>query len=310
MKLLTIAIPTYNRFEFAKEQLNFLVQQIINNSFEEFISILVIDNCSPDNTHERLSKIFNQSYFRILRNRENIGSVANCLRCIAESKSKYTWVVGDDDPLGDSTIPSVIDILLKDQEVGLIHINHKCIDKSNGPIIIDRFYNIQNDSKGKTELINSLLSVTHTGGFMFITANVIKTEFGKQIIESSTSIKSMLSYPMYLYLSCGLQHGIYFISSNDLTCVYNQSSWVSHYQRLMTIELPNLLLLLNKKGLSNKNTNQLIENHSFLLSPFIIQGLKDVIRKRSSMWQYLTTINLVMKTRLLFRFKKVLWIFQ
>jgi glycosyltransferase involved in cell wall biosynthesis len=310
MKLLTIAIPTFNRYEFAEKQLNFVVEQIKINSLEQYISVLIIDNCSPDNTQERLNSVYHQSFLTILRNEENIGLVANCLKCIIKSESKYTWVVGDDDPLGDSTIPSIIEILLKDQEVGLIHINHKCIDKSNGPIIIDRFYNIQNDSKGKTELINSLLSVTHTGGFMFITANVIKTEFGKQIIESSTSIKSMLSYPMYLYLSCGLQHGIYIISSNDLTCVYNQSSWVLQYQRLMTIELPRLWLLLNRKGLSKKNINQLIINHSYLLSPFMIQGLKDVIRKRNSLWQYLTTINLVMKTRLLFRFKKVLWMFQ
>jgi len=310
MKLLTIAIPTFNRFEFAEKQLNFVIEQVKNNSFEQYISVLIIDNCSPDNTQERLKTTYHESFVSILRNEENIGLVANCLKCITESDTEYTWVVGDDDPLGNGTITSIIEFLLNGQDVGLLHLNHKCIDKTNGPIIIERFYNVQNDSRGKTELINSLLSETHTGGFMFITANVVKTKIGKKIIESSSSIKTMLSYPMYFYLTCGLQHGIYFMSSNELTCVYNQSSWVLQYERLMTLELPRLWLLLYRKGLSKKNINHLIQNHSDLLSPYMIQGLKDVVRKRNSFGRFVTHTILVSKIRLLYKFYKVKWIFQ
>lgn len=297
MKLLTIAIPTFNRFVFVEKQLNFLIEQIKSNSLEQYISVLIIDNCSPDYTYERLKSVNDHSFVTIQRNEENIGLVANCLKCIIESKAKYTWVVGDDDPLGDSTIPSVIAVLLQNQDVGLIHLNHKCIDKSHGPIIVDRFYNLEIDSKGKTELVNRLLSDTHTGGFMFITANVIRTEFGKEIIESSTSLKSMLSYPMYFYLSCGLQHGIYFISSNELTCVYNQSSWSNNYGQIMEVELPLLWIKLNGLGLSSSNIYRLIKNDSFLTKYTIFQLCKRLIKGEIRPFTFLNII----RNKLLFK---------
>ena len=53
-KLLTIAIPTFNRAQLLDKHLTWLAQAI--KGFEDDCEILVSDNCSTDNTQEVIQK--------------------------------------------------------------------------------------------------------------------------------------------------------------------------------------------------------------------------------------------------------------
>ncbi len=53
-KLLTIAIPTYNRAEYLDKQLGWLAEAI--KGYESDCEILVSDNCSTDHNQSIISK--------------------------------------------------------------------------------------------------------------------------------------------------------------------------------------------------------------------------------------------------------------
>ena len=104
---LTIAIPTYNRNEILRKNLELLLETI-----NESCHILIIDNASDIPVLDTLSPIINNSPFRksidIVRNEVNIGGNANFLRCIEYSTGDYIWILGDDDIPDGNAIKNII----------------------------------------------------------------------------------------------------------------------------------------------------------------------------------------------------------
>src|SRR5665647_1822946 len=88
-KLLTIAIPTYNRAEYLNTCLSHITLQL--NSYESLVEVIVSDNCSSDNTldvvHSYLEKGFN---IRYIRNESNLGADNNIVNCMILSTGKYS----------------------------------------------------------------------------------------------------------------------------------------------------------------------------------------------------------------------------
>jgi len=122
--ILTISIPTYNRAIFLERSLHSICKQL--NS-EIPIIIKVFDNNSTDNTHE-IVKSFMDKYPQIsyTKNERNIGPDLNIGQCYYLSKTKYTWVFGDDDILLDGALLYLTNILNSDIEYGLAFLNY-CI---------------------------------------------------------------------------------------------------------------------------------------------------------------------------------------
>ena len=63
-KLITICIATYNRSKTVAR----LVQELLDFELNDQIEILVIDDCSPDNTFEELSKFSHHNNVSIFKN--------------------------------------------------------------------------------------------------------------------------------------------------------------------------------------------------------------------------------------------------
>ncbi|OBQ16117.1 glycosyltransferase family 2 protein [Anabaena sp. AL93] len=109
-KLLTIAIPTYNRAELLDKQLTWLSQAI--QGFESECEILVSDNCSTDHTQSIISKwqnILTNITFKSNKNPENIGVMRNIFHCLSSATTKYVWTIGDDDPIQERAVAYVMD---------------------------------------------------------------------------------------------------------------------------------------------------------------------------------------------------------
>jgi glycosyltransferase involved in cell wall biosynthesis len=120
-KLLTIAIPTYNRAAYLDTCLSHISQQLCG--YESLVEIIVSDNCSSDNTIEVAQSFFNGSIdFRYIRNDENIGPDRNFVQCFTLAKGKYVLLLGDDDILLDGALAKIIAILQKG-EYGVVYLN-------------------------------------------------------------------------------------------------------------------------------------------------------------------------------------------
>jgi len=94
--LLTIIIPTYNRFNYISKLLSNLKGQILGN--EDKVKVLILDNFSTDFTKCEVEKFTkSNSYFQYIRNKSNIGPDGNFLKGYKNVSSNYFWFIGDDD---------------------------------------------------------------------------------------------------------------------------------------------------------------------------------------------------------------------
>ncbi|MGB6691512.1 MAG: glycosyltransferase [Terracidiphilus sp.] len=102
--LVSLVIPCYKHAHFLSECVTSILAQTHQN-FE----ILIMDNCSPDNTPE-VARSFHDPRVRYFRNEVNIGHVRNFNKGIMMSRGKFVCLVPADDYLRN---PDVLDRFVK-----------------------------------------------------------------------------------------------------------------------------------------------------------------------------------------------------
>lgn len=105
---LSIFIPTYNRCNLLKDALNSLV----HDAYEHDVSIIISDNNSIDDTESVVNE-FKNKYKNIFynKNKENIGLDKNMLSVLKLVKTKYCFMLGDDDLLIKGGLAKVLKML-------------------------------------------------------------------------------------------------------------------------------------------------------------------------------------------------------
>lgn len=98
LPLVSIVIPVYNREDFVKEAIDSALSQTYEN-----IEVIVVDNCSTDNTWEVLKKYNNPKLF-VFQNEKNIGPVLNWKRGIELSKGTFVKILFSDDKISENYI--------------------------------------------------------------------------------------------------------------------------------------------------------------------------------------------------------------
>jgi abequosyltransferase len=128
-KILTIAIPTWNRSEKLKESLDWLLPQIID--YKDSIELIISDNASTDNTMEILDNVkINYPNLDIKFNKQpvNTGFYGNFKKCIELASGKYLWLLSDDDFIFNGVIHQVMKILINNH-IGAIFLKDWTSDK-------------------------------------------------------------------------------------------------------------------------------------------------------------------------------------
>lgn len=116
---LTIAIPTYNRNEILKKNLELLLPQLTSEC-----KLLIIDNCSQVPVEETIKTILEKcpnANFQIVRNRYNIGLTANILRCFELCVDPWLWILGDDDVVKEGAVEQILADIDKYKEFTFIN---------------------------------------------------------------------------------------------------------------------------------------------------------------------------------------------
>ena len=73
------------------------INSILSQSFRDF-EILIMDDCSPDNTAE-VAQSFRDPRVKYIRNDPNLGHLRNYNKGIAHSSGRYVWLISADDCL-------------------------------------------------------------------------------------------------------------------------------------------------------------------------------------------------------------------
>lgn len=91
----SIVITTYNRCQLLARALETIIYQCYPT---DLLEVIVIDDCSTDNTPNYLDKISKQpSNIRVLRNNSNVGQTISLIRAIESSTGDLIGWVDDDD---------------------------------------------------------------------------------------------------------------------------------------------------------------------------------------------------------------------
>lgn len=118
----SIVIPTYNRADFIHDT----IHSVLNQSFQDF-EILVVDNCSTDNTKEIVEKI-NDPRIQFYVNEQNFDRSYSRNRGINLAKGNFITLLDSDDLMINSCLKDAQDSILKNSHIDLFHCDYMIQD--------------------------------------------------------------------------------------------------------------------------------------------------------------------------------------
>lgn len=121
--LVSILIPVYNREHLVVESIESAINQTYAN-----IEIVIVDNCSTDNTWSILQNYqAKDNRIKIFQNVVNVGPVLNWKRCIDEAKGEYGKILFSDDLISENFIEETMNDF--DKNTSLVISSIKIFDK-------------------------------------------------------------------------------------------------------------------------------------------------------------------------------------
>ena len=117
-KILTICIPTYNR----KERLLNQLRSIFNQLKYSCTNIVILDNCSNYNVLQELNNSFSEkelSNVELIQRPYNIGMVGNLSTSFLYCKTKWMWLLSDDDETCKESIDLILENIEKNPDIAV-----------------------------------------------------------------------------------------------------------------------------------------------------------------------------------------------
>ncbi|WP_084590934.1 FkbM family methyltransferase [Desulfonatronovibrio magnus] len=172
-KLLSIAIPTYCRPNELKHCLSKFIEQI-SGKYEDFIEIIITDNCSPIECYNEVSEfIRNYKFIYSHRNLQTFNIEQNIKLCAEKCTGKYLWIFGDDDYIEDKNAINCILNILSTSEYEFLVLNKT---RKNKNLSVSLTNNWMNLDCNKVYPFDGLRSFCKTFGLIsvlgFISANI------------------------------------------------------------------------------------------------------------------------------------------
>lgn len=104
---LTIAIPTYNRNQLLRENLELLIPQLTGDC-----RLLILDNCSDVPVADTLADLWEKMPAgverEVIRHPVNVGACANVLRAFELCTTEWLWVLSDDDFVASNAVSTIL----------------------------------------------------------------------------------------------------------------------------------------------------------------------------------------------------------
>src|SRR5437016_5083297 len=121
-KLLSICIPTYNRYPFVSKLVKHLLG--FDKALFQDVDLVIADNYSSDETQSFFQALNNDTldYLKRHRNEKNIGATRNLEKLLKLATSKYVWWFGDDDWMEEENLVNALNFL-KTKDLGLLLLN-------------------------------------------------------------------------------------------------------------------------------------------------------------------------------------------
>lgn len=187
---ITIQMCTYNRAHFITEAVDSVLSQI----FQDW-ELLILDDCSTDNTKEIIEKYLTDPRIRYIKNEQNLGITKNRNKALTLSNGEYIAVLDSDDYWIDNN---------------KLKLQNEFLDKHRTYIMVGSNNVIVNESGKKTIKVphlptNFLIKKALLLRNMFCHSSVLYRK--KEIIDLGAYDESLPIWEDYdLWLKAGLKH--------------------------------------------------------------------------------------------------------
>ncbi|MEA5513208.1 glycosyltransferase family 2 protein [Nodularia sp. UHCC 0506] len=268
-KLLTIAIPTYNRAELLDKQLVWLTQAI--KGFESDCEIFVSDNCSTEHTQKIIKKWRNylsNVTFKSHKQPENVGLIKNLISCLTSAETKYIWTIGDDDPIQIRAVRYLINKLKNQENLSLLFLNFSGRNKlTNEPvhpptIVGNRWFDADiedGNEDGKT--IFEYCFAKSIGAVSFLTASVYRADLIKRALEIWPEAPNNWLSLAYLAGYCAANGQVIVTKDTYMECIVGVSYWQKEADSALLMQykhIPEVIVKLEENGYSKEFCNRMI----------------------------------------------------
>lgn len=268
-KLLTIAIPTYNRASFLDRQLAWLSEAI--RGFESECEILVSDNCSTDNTQDVIKKWQDKLAnitFKVNRNPENLGVLKNVTYCLRTATTKYVWTIGDDDPIQTRSVSYVINKVKEKEDTSLIFLNFSGRNQiTNEPvhpptIIGNRWFDADTeDGRSDSKAVFEHCFDKSIGAVIFLTATIYRTDLVKEALDYWSDAENNWIFLAYLAGYCAARGSIIVTKETFMECIVGVSYWQREPKSALLMQYkhtPEVIVKLEETGYSKQFCRRMI----------------------------------------------------
>ena len=143
---ISICIPTYNYANFLAEAIESVLSQTYDN-----IEIVVIDNCSTDNTKEVVERYATvDSRVSYVRNDSNVGLTGNLNRCLELARYDFVKILCADDLIAPTCLEKSIRLMVSNPEVVVVSTARQTVSVDLNPLEVLSFFLTEQTIPGDT----------------------------------------------------------------------------------------------------------------------------------------------------------------
>ncbi len=250
--LLTITIPTYNRNDILKKNLQILLPQTVN-----VCNVILIDNSSDvlvkDTLREELSIYPNLT---VVRNKANVGLSGNLIKCFEICNSEWVWLIGDDDKTLPDAVNTVYEYITKYPDAHYINFTSDLVNRN--PKLVRQ---ADIEAVGADEFIEKIDDFSNV---VFLSVGIYKTSQVRTFIRFAYLFSYTLAPHTALLLASLNEKSKIIFSSKEIISRYivgsgdGENTWSQLFIRL---SIPTLYEIPIKLNQTNQNKfNFLIKN--------------------------------------------------
>lgn len=173
--LVSVCIPTFNRFKYLKKTLDSIVKQTYKN-----LEIIVLDNASTDNTEELVQEYIIKYGIKYFRNPVNIGA-ENWNKCVDLASGEYIALYHSDDIYDSQIVEKETKVLSNNKDIGAVFTSGYHINKNDRIVNRSKLSFIKENEIYYLDNRNGFQKFLDFGCFLICPTSMIRKEIYKEI---------------------------------------------------------------------------------------------------------------------------------
>jgi glycosyltransferase involved in cell wall biosynthesis len=223
--LLSICIPTYNRCGLLMDSLKMVIPQL--KELGDKVELLVSDNCSSDDTRERVEELSKEYPIKYFLNDKNYGANQNIMFFVqSRANGKFCWILGDDDHVREGGIKNILSVLERNSDIDFLFLNflnetQKEMGKNRSAVDMRRYHSSDtiNRAEGRRTfdqiLANDVLSLA--GIFTSIFRVSVCREASQRYVMGKEFSNLQSTFPLTILLIDSMRgHPCYYVGESWL----------------------------------------------------------------------------------------------